>query len=401
MVSTIQNFDTDGRRERRILYVHNSADLYGASRSLCRLLLNLDRECFDALVVLPEDGPLKQRLEALNVRVLIHPSLSVITRPVFHSWRLLLFCLQFPLSVLWLWRLLRNERIDIVHTNTGVIVSPALAAKLSCVPHIWHIRDWFQEFQKVWKLYAAYINWTSAKVVAVSQAVANQFPRQEKIQVVHNGFSLEEFQIPDSSAGSQFRRRFGLRPDDFVVGCVGRIKLVRKGQDVLIKAMGILNARDRNAKCLIVGSPFPGNEQHLAELENLVRNLGLNDHVVFTGELADPRPAYDAMDVMVLPSAQPEPFGGVVMEAMAMGVPVIATRIGGSIDQVSDGETGFLVPPNDPEVLADKIQALMCDMELRSRMRVAAPARIESCFNIRNTVPQIERIYREAVDATR
>jgi glycosyltransferase involved in cell wall biosynthesis len=69
--------------------------------------------------------------------------------------------------------------------------------------------------------------------------------------------------------------------------------------------------------------------------------------VVLTGELADPKPAYAAMDVFVLPSAQPEPFGGVVLEAMAMRRPVVATAIGGSVDQVVDGETGFLVPPGD------------------------------------------------------
>ena len=83
----------------RILYVHNGADIYGASRCLARLLAYLDRDKFKAIVVLPEDGPLKPMLEKLGVEVVLHAHMSVITRPVFRSWRIILFVFRFPLSV--------------------------------------------------------------------------------------------------------------------------------------------------------------------------------------------------------------------------------------------------------------------------------------------------------------
>ena len=136
----------------RVLYVHNSSDIYGASRSLVRLLRTLDREKFEPFVLLPADGPLAAQLRAMAVPVIVFPQLSVITREVFHSWRLLLFALHLPLSALALRRVLRRERIALVHTNTGVILSPGLAAWLSGVPHVWHIRDWFQEFESFWRL---------------------------------------------------------------------------------------------------------------------------------------------------------------------------------------------------------------------------------------------------------
>jgi glycosyltransferase involved in cell wall biosynthesis len=379
----------------RILYVHHNADTYGASRSLLRLLGKLRRDRFEPIVVLSEDGPLRPLLEALQVEVIVHP-VSVITRPIFRSWRIVLFLANFPLSVLYIHRLIRRKSISLVHTNTGVLVSAGLAAKMAGVPHLWHIRDWFQEFRAFWLLYSKYILWSSRRVIAVSAAMARQFPASDKVTVVHNGFSLDEFALPKPEVARQFRERFQLG-QDFVVGCVGRIKLIRKGQEVLVKAAALLVKKGIQARFVIVGAPFPGNEDHLIELKRLIRNLGLESYVRLTGELKDTRPAYAAMDLFVLPSAQPEPFGGVVMEAMAMGVPVIATNIGGSIDQVADGVTGFLVPPSNPEALAEKIEQLMRDPHLRLQFGQAGPRRIAQEFSLEKMVSRIESIYTEAL----
>jgi glycosyltransferase involved in cell wall biosynthesis len=380
----------------RVLYIHNSADVYGASRSLFRLVQRLDRRRFTPLVVLPERGPLADRLRAAEVEVVVHPRLSVITRAAFGSWRLLGFLLHFPCSVIFLWRLMRRQRVGLAHTNTGVMPSGALAARLAGVPHLWHIRDWFQEFKWAWRPYARYICALSSKVIAVSEAIAGQFPSRDKVIVLHNGFALEEFQAPQAQHRQAFRERFGLG-DHFVAGCVGRIKFQRKGQEVLVRAMHLLKQRGRTARCLIVGSPFPGNESHLAALQDLVRELCLEGSVLLTGEVADPRPAYAAMDVLVLPSAQPEPFGGVVMEAMAMRLPVIATAIGGSLDQVAEGVTGFLVPPNDPAALAARLEMLMDDPALRARMGQAGPERIARHFSLDQMMERVERLYEETI----
>jgi len=383
----------------RILYVHHNADAYGASRSLLRLLAQLPRDQFQPLVLLAEDGPLRSKLEALNIEVVLGP-VSVITRPVFHSWRIIPFLAGLPLSVLFIWRLIRAKRIDLVHTNTGVILTSGLAAKLAGVPHVWHIRDWFQEFRSVWWLYSRYITGASSRVLAVSRAVAEQFQASPKVEVIHNGFSLEEFAVPKAKLARAFRDQFNLG-NEFVVGCVGRIKWVRKGQEILVQAAALLEAKGLRAKYVLVGAPFPGNEDHLHRLRGLIQELKLESSVVLTGELEDTRLAYAAMDVFVLPSAQPEPFGGVVMEAMSMGVPVIATAIGGSLDQVADGVTGFLIPPSDPQALAEKIELLIRDPALRSRMAQAGPERIGQTFSLEGMVQRLERLYREILPALR
>lgn len=366
--------------------------MYGASRMLLRWLRDMDRQKFEPIVVLPGNGPLKDFIEAEGIEVILHPRLSVISRPVFHSWRLALFLLNFPLSVLWLRRLMRRRRIALAYTNTGVMVSPALAARLAGVPHVWHIREWFQEFRSLWPWLSRYIRTFSRQIVAVSTAIADQFKPGGTARVIHDGFPLEEFQVPKESLRRDFRARHGLG-DDFVVGCVGRIKFVRKGQEFLVQAVSLLKQRGQQVKALIVGAPFPGNEMHLARLQDLVRELGVEDCVVFTGELPDARPAYAAMNVLALTSAQPEPFGGVVMEAMAMELPVIATNIGGSIDQVVEGVTGLLVPPAEPGALADAIEKLMNDPGLCRRMGSAAMKRIEQHFTLAEMTGKMERLF--------
>ena len=378
----------------RILYVHNSADIYGASRSLVRLLRTLDRRRFDPVVLLPADGPLAAQLRQLPVPVLIFPQLSVITREVFRSWRLPFFLLNLPLSVLRLWLILRREKIALVHTNTGVILSPGPAAWLAGLPHVWHIRDWFQEFEKFWRRYETWMCRFSTRIIAVSEAIATQFSDRAKVRVIHNGFDVSEFKLADPKTGENFRGKYQLG-NGLVVGCVGRIKLQRKGQEVLLRAAGILKDRGVRAKFLIVGAPYRGNESHLEALHEIVREKGLGEDVVFTGELENPLPAYAAMNILVLPSAQPEPFGGVVIEGMCMELPVIATNIGGSTEQVADGETGFLVPPSNPAALADKLEILLADETMRKRFGTAAKRRIVEHFPLVGMVAKIERLYDE------
>ena len=379
-----------------ILYVHNSADIYGASRSLLRLLPRIRARGYVPHVVLPEEGPLARRISALGIEVIIDSWLAVINRSVFRSPRFFTFFLAFPISVFRLYRLISRKGISLVHTNTGVMPAPALAAKLAGVPHLWHVRDSFLEFRSLWNLYRRYITSFSERVITVSNPIAAQFDGAANVVVIHNGMPLDEFSDDDAAAGIRFRQdhKLGHGP---VVGCVGRIKFVRKGQENLLQAAAVLKQRGLLAKYLIIGSPSPGSEDHLPRFQQMIQDLNLQNDVVLTGELTDVRPAYAAMDIFVLPSAQPEPFGGVVLEAMAMRRPVIATAIGGSLDQVEDGETGFLVPPANPEALAEKLALLLKDSCLRQEMGEAGRKRLQQCFSIDQMLDKVEGLYRNAL----
>ena len=378
---------------QRILLVHNSTDIYGASRSLVRLVRRLNRSRFTPLVLLPEDGPLREMIEREGGQVFMQPSLRVITRPIIKSSKIIGFLAGFIFSAWETASLIRREKIDLVHTNTGVIASSALAAKIAGVPHVWHIRDWFQEFGPLWGPYSRYILGLSNRVLCVSKAIADQFAPSEKIMVLHNGFDLAELPVIAPEEKTESRNRFGFGEADFVVGTVGRIKFLRKGQEFLLQAAAILAVRGLRVACLLVGGASPGAEDHITRMKKLAEDLGLD--VIFTGELSDPRPAYAAMDVFVLPSAQPEPFGGVVMEAMALGLPVIGTAIGGTPEQIDDGISGVLVAPADPTALADSLARLAASTETRRRMGSRAREMVAINFSLDKMVRQIEKIYTE------
>jgi glycosyltransferase involved in cell wall biosynthesis len=381
---------------KKILLVHNSADIYGASRSLLRLAQRLDRSRFTPLVLLPENGPLQNLLVDSGIEVLIFPRLRVITRPVLRSPSLLPWLLGFVPSAQALARLAREKKISLIHTNTGVICNSALAARFAGIPHIWHIRDWFQEFGPLWKPYSRYILALSKKVLCVSRAIADQFPPSPKIEVLNNGIDLSEFPPITPQERQEARKTFGFSESDLVAGTVGRLKFFRKGQEFLIQAAAQLQTQGKPIKLLLAGGPAPGAEDHYERMRQLAGQLGLADRVVFTRELANPRPAYVAMDIFVLPSAQPEPFGGVVMEAMSLGLPVIGTHLGGTPDQIAEGETGFLVPPADPEALAAALLRLIENPPLRISLAQAARPRIQIHFPISETVRRIEESYLSA-----
>lgn len=382
---------------KRILYVHNGSDLYGASRSLLRLVARLDRKKFEPHVILPEVGPLCRALRLAGVPYTIQPSLAVISRKVLGSWRMLPFLGRVPASVLVLVRFIRRQRIDLVHTNVATVLTSGAAARLAGVPHVWHVRDSFEEFGRLWKAYSRYLLWSSAMVVCVSAAIARQFSRASaKVSVVHDGLPVEEFEGVSDRQVAAFRQRYGLGQRK-LVGMVGRIKFQRKGQDVFVEAIARLKNKLEDVGFVIIGSPFPGNEDHLQRLRELISRLDLSGHVVLTGDVEDVKAALGSLDVLVLASCRPEPFAGVVLEAMALGVPVIGTRTGGTIEQIDDGVSGILVEPNDPRTLAEAIERLLADRALKESIRKAARARVSEQFSFDHTRSKLEQIYEQCL----
>lgn len=382
----------------KILLVNNSADIYGASRSLLRLACKLREKGHEPVVLLPEDGPLAGRLRAADIRIETFPALRVITRPVLSSWRIIPWLVGLFPSALRLANLIKREHFDIVHTNTGVIVSSGLAAKIARRPHVWHVRDWFQEFGPLWNPYSRYILWSANRILCVSRPIASQFPASDKIEALNNGFDLAEFPALTDSERAAARRKWNIGPDDFVVGTVGRIKFKRKGQEFLLRAAAVLRDRGMKIICLLAGGAAPGAEDQVEKMQQLADELRVP--AIFTGELPDARAAYAAMDVFVLSSAQPEPFGGVVMEAMALELPVVGTAIGGTIEQIAEGETGLLVPPADPHALAMAIKRF-ADPATRERMGTAGRERIAACFNLDSMASRILVIYESLVACSR
>lgn len=381
----------------RLLFIHNGADLYGASRSFLRLCGRLVRDGVIVKAVLPCEGPLREALLAANVDTVVLRPLPVIERQAFRrvsGWLRLLVC--SPLSVLRICRLIRSFKPDLVHSNLSVLYTPAIAARLTGTPHVWHIRESYAEFGLFWRVYRRFMGWGADRIVAVSAAVAGQFPESlsGKVRIVHNGFPAAEFEPVPAERIRAFKDRYAVT-GDLLVGLVGRIKLVRKGQDVLVEAAAALKSRFPNVLFLLIGSPFPGNEEHLVRLRQQIRELGVDDRVVVTGDVSDIKAAYAALDISVMASGLPEPFGGVVVESMALCKPVVGSAVGGTLEQIEEGVTGLLVPPRDPAALADALARLLQDRGLREQMGQAGRRRFESHFEFEPFYRKIRTVYGE------
>ncbi|MBN1449046.1 MAG: glycosyltransferase family 4 protein [Bacteroidetes bacterium] len=209
----------------------------------------------------------------------------------------------------------------------------------------------------------------------------------ERIHIIPFGIDLGMFdRMPEQAA---VRTAINIPQSAFVAGVVGRLDR-GKGQEYLIRATARLRERARNVHALIVGEETRGEQQEYGrELQSLVEQLDIPDRVHFRGFLEHVEDAYAAMDCFALTSLS-ETYGMVTIEAMAAGLPVIATASAGTPELISDGKTGFLVPPRDPAALAEQIEALENDASLGKRIGTAARRESHTRFSHHMQCERIE-----------
>jgi glycosyltransferase involved in cell wall biosynthesis len=381
----------------RIVSINHTSDIYGASRCLERFAARMVRDGHELLVVLPSSGTLKEVLEQHGVTVRVHPFLTIVDRNTTRSLRSKLALLaSLPVSVAWLAWIIVSFGADVVHTNGGVTLSGACAAKLVKRPHVWHVREFFFEFPRLWSRYERLMFALSDVLVAVSGAVRDQFSEttQSKVRVIYDGLSRAEFDRLESVEGEaralRDRLELGRGPSACVVG---RLKWKRKGQEVFIRAAALLKAKYPESRYLIVGTAAPGSEDHLERFRALAAELDVADRVIFTGDIRDSRAVYAAVDVSVAPSVDPEPFGCIVIESMALGTPVIGSNAAGIAEQIVDGDTGYLFTPGDEHELAVRLDGLFADAGLRCEMGRRGRERFRACFEIEHSYQAYMRVF--------
>jgi glycosyltransferase involved in cell wall biosynthesis len=231
--------------------------------------------------------------------------------------------------------------------------------------------------------------------VTCSRYVLEEFTRtwfsSREVVVVHNGVPLNSTVIRDSGPG--VREEFGVAPDTPLVLMVSRLQWW-KGVHVFIDAASSIAKANPNVQFIIVGAPLFGLEEDYPTLlrEQIVR-LGLQRRVRLAGYRSDVGRFFAAADIVVHSSIDPEPFGMVLIEAMAASKPVIASDLGGPREIVEDGRTGILVPPGRPEELGLAILRLVTDPKRRAQMGEAGARRVHSCFSAQQMVKRLESLY--------
>ena len=381
----------------RLLFVHWNSDLYGASRSLWRLTRRLAQDKHDVRVVVGSEGPLVALLQEEGVTVEVFPRLAAMERSCFRSPAALWDWLQRSRATrAHLTQLLASWKPDLIHSNTSVLNANAGAARKAGVPHVWHLRETFTEFPALWRFYRPWMQRGATRIINISNSVAAQFPPStppELLQTIYNGIPSDDIQPPTVTEQAELKARFNLSADTLTVGVVGRIKRVRKGQETLIEAAALLAPKNPNVRFVVVGSPYPGNESHLEALQADIKRLGLEDRVLLIGDLPSTKEIMALLDIVVMPSALPEPFGNVTVEAMAAARPVVGSHIGATPEIIEDGVSGLLFPPQDATALAQHLERLIADPALRQKMGHDARERFLAQFTFDRTYRELMACY--------
>ena len=276
-------------------------------------------------------------------------------------------------------RVARTRGVALVHTNTSVTLGGAAAARLAAIPHVWHVREIYAGFERWFPAYRRLLL-TADALPCVSRATCEQFDADPAALTIYDGLAVTPRRAPRDEA----RAALGLPPGALVVAVLGRIS-GWKGQDVAIKALAHL---PEDAVLLIAGEPWRGEERHLRELRWLAHAHNLADRVVLAGFVEDVSLVYGAADVVAVPSKQPDPLPNAALEAAAAGCCVVASAHGGLPEIITDGETGLLVAPGDPEALARAIAG--ADHE---RLGAAAAADIAQRFDPARTLDEVQALY--------
>ena len=385
-----------------ILVVDPYTEIVGPHQVLARLIGSLSNYGFRFTVVVPAEGPTYWHLKSTGARVNVVPTLRPLMRGLkpIDLLRLTLDNLQ---AINLIRRIICKQKVHLVHSATAACWVGAIAARLAGVPSVYHVHDLTLGKPKWLGIIFGYVMaLTADKIICVSEATLNSLPLHSiigpKAIVVYNAVNTEEF-YPDPVRGQKIRREIGISPTVPLVGSFGNLD-ERKGQHVLIHAAARVVEQVLEAHFLIVG----GESQHAKRngygrwLLHLVAEQGLSQRVKFLGPRMDVPDLMRAVDLVVQPSlieAGPQ----VPLEAMATGVPVVATNVGGSREEIIDGITGILVPPGDPVALAEAIIQLLRDSKRRQRMGEAGRMRVKTHFELSQQARKIASIYKALITA--
>lgn len=367
------------KREITVLHVLSSAGIAGGERYLQDLIKYADKS-IKHLVILPYHGLFTQVLKDLKYHY------TIVNMERKFSIRSILSLVQY----------VKKNKVDIVHTHGyranfyGRIACMIAGVKSVCMVGV-SLYDYIDTpiFRRhIYMMLERIMSDRTGIFICVSNAMKRDMLRlgidPQKAVVIQNGVDLERFY--PRAAREKLKKELGIGRDGPVVGTVGRM-VTEKGQIYLIDALKYLKGEWKTLKCL-----FVGEGPMLPRLKKMAFDSGMEDICVFAGIRKDIEQIYPILDVFVLPSLR-EPFGLVLLEAMASGVPVIATASGGPLEFIRPDANGALVPAADSKALAWKISHLLSNKDKAKEIAKEGRKTVEDGFNVKRTVKMVEDIY--------
>lgn len=403
------------KRPLRILYVLNASS-GGATQGIIELLRGLPQHEYEAFLVIP-DVPTQQQNQVFS-------QLAKKVFSIYMSW----WNRKVDLPILWrfaievriflktwghirpvwsLCKLIRENQIDIVYTNTVMILDGALAAKICGVPHIWHIKEWIGQQGRVkfgipdWLL-VRFIAYLSTYIVVMTKFIGNvfnEYQADDKIQIIFDGVNLADFQ--GDLGGLALRQKIGIPKDHFVVAMSASLSSIWKQHIVFIEAAALLTSQFPDLVFVAFG-PEPKKHKnpiynrpwnYYQGLKDMVDDLGLNDRFYWAGFCSNIPQMMDAIDLLVHP-CENEPFGRVAIEAMAACKPVVGPNRGGIAESVVHQNTGLLVEPGDPKTFAEGIGFFVRNPQQLWQFGLNGRRYAETNFSIGRHVEKVMDLYK-------
>jgi len=387
---------------KSILFIHQSAELYGSDKTMLYFLSELDKTKYLPVIVLPFDGPLKTELEKSNIKVVIAPVLKLY-RKMFTPKNLIKFFKEYKEGVNTLDELNKEYDFKLVYSHTLAALIGIIFAQKRSIKHLWHVQEIIAK-PKIFNLaFKRLLSLKSNhKVVYDSIATMNFWINGNKnltakSEAVWNGIETSNLPTFSNEEKVAVRKDFFLcQNDEIVIALVGRINSW-KGQQLLLHAFALLSKTHKNIKLVYLGSAPPNQEVFEIDLKSKIREFHLEDRVVIIPFQKEITKFWNSIDIAVVPSTEPEPFGMVVIEAMLAKKPVVASNHGGPTEIVVDATTGFLFEPNNHESLAQALEKLIQDKQLGATFGEKGFERVLDTFSLKSHVTHFEKIFEELI----
>jgi glycosyltransferase involved in cell wall biosynthesis len=367
-------------KTRHILFLQSSSEQYGSGKIILQVLKLYRSEGLTPVVVLTGPGPLVEELKAEGFIVRIQ-NLGILRRKYVNPAGLLNRFSKNLKAYRFLDQLHSEFKFELVYSNTLAVILGAYWAKKNRLPHIWHIHEILPGPALLVKLLSKMIDSSTPRPIAVSEAVVNHWKaklRLAKPEVIHNGIPYDEFLKTYPAAKSQL----GLPVDKLIITMIGRIN-PGKGQLFFLEMASRISRTFPQCHFVLVGDPFPGYECIQEEIRFAIIEKGLSEKVIDLGFRTDVPKILAASDIFVLPSILPDSFPTVILEAMASGKPIVATRSGGASEMILEGETGFLIPIGDVEKGIEKFSKLIENEAMRLEMGKAGRSRVLKDYSLK------------------
>lgn len=383
---------------KSILFIHQSAELYGSDKTILMFISSLDKTKYKSVVVLPFDGPLKREFEKNNIEVVIAPVLKLY-RKMFTPKGILKFIKEYNKGIKTIESLHSKYKFDIVYSHTLAALIGIIFARKHKIKHLWHVQEIIAKPRVFNRGFVHLLSLKSNHVAVYDSKTTMEFwiegnkTLEKKSEFVCNGLDVNQKPLANDNTIAQIRKEyFEVEDNQLVISLVGRINSW-KGQQLLLKSFHKIAHKYPHLKLVFIGSAPPNQEFFEIELNDKIKEFDLISRVIIIPFQENIWSFWDSIDIAVVPSTEPEPFGMVAIEAMLSKKPVVAANHGGLTETVLHNETGLLFEPNNAEALSIALEELILDKEKRITFGEKGHQRTIEYFSLEKHIKKFEAIF--------